>query len=65
MFHSLPCIEEGRGGGVVVGVGGRNKSINNMGVNLFIILIFVKMNAMTIDHYRDIGSNYLSKSPTK
>ena len=61
MFHSLPCIEEGGRGGV----GGRNKSINNMGVNLFIILIFVKMNAMTIDHYRDIGSNYLSKSPTK
>ena len=26
------------------------------------MLIFVKMNVMTIDHYRDIGS-YLSKSP--
>ena len=31
----------------------------------FIIFIFVKMNAMTIDHYRDIGGSYLSKSPTK
>ena len=63
MLHSLPCVEGGEGGGG--GVGGRNKFINNMGVNLFIILIFVKMTAMTIDHYRDVGSSYLSKSPTK
>ena len=62
MLHSLPCVEGGEGGG---GEGGRNKWIKKMGEKLFIILIFVKMTAMTIDHYRDVGSSYLSKSPTK
>ena len=38
--------------------GGRNKCVNNIGVNLF-ILIFVKMNALTIDRSRPFGMRHL------